>query len=212
MSIEPAEDLISFMKWAERNAEWYPFPKKGLALDVGCGNGRNLIYLCKKTGMEGFGIDISSTAISQAKKAAGNLPIDFKAGLAEDPLPLPDSSCDVILDMMTTHFLNKKQRESYKKELVRVTKPYAWLFFKTFVLEGDSHAKRLIEENGGKETNTYIHPKIGTAEHVFTEMEIHHLFEPEFKIHKMLKSYKHVLDGKAHKRRTISVYMERMRD
>jgi hypothetical protein len=48
--------------------------------------------------------------------------------------------------------------------------------------------------------------------HLNTEQEIYDLFSPNFKIFKMLKSYKHVLDGKPHKRRTVSVYMERKRD
>jgi hypothetical protein len=107
-------------------------------------------------------------------------------------------------------------------------KPFGWLLFKTFILDGDFHAKRLISESPdtgeiiydahGKiienlppETNSYIHPKIGVYEHVWTEAEIHQEFGPYFKIHKMIKSYKHIRDGKPYKRRTVSVYMEKKR-
>lgn len=246
MSAEAASDLLTFEKWATRNAEWFPFPKDGVVLDVGCGNGRNIIPLCAEYDMKGVGFDISGTAIEQAKKVLefnskdrtdeeGNVipgkkvDIRFKTQSASDPIELEDQSVDVVLDMMTSHYLRQAERETYVKELARVMKPYGWLFFKTFILEGDLHIKRLIHEHPDRgevitdekgnivgnlpaEENSYIHPKIGVYEHVFTESEIVDLYTPYFVIHKMLKSYKHIKDGKAFKRRTVSVYMERKRD
>jgi SAM-dependent methyltransferase len=246
MSAEAASDLLTFEKWVTRNAEWFPFPKDGLVVDIGCGNGRNIIPLCGEYGMKGLGIDISGTATEQAKKVLahaakdstdedGNIvpgkviDIEFKTQSISEPLALEEQSVDVVLDMMTSHYLRQTEREAYVKEIARVTKPYGWLFFKTFILEGDLHIKRLIHENPDKgevitdekgniignlpaEENSYIHPKIGVYEHVFTESEIVDLYTPYFVIHKMLKSYKHIKDGKAFKRRTVSVYMERKRD
>jgi SAM-dependent methyltransferase len=211
LSTEPAEDMITFARWAERNAEWYPFPKGGMAVDLGCGNGRNLKWLVQKSGMKGFGIDISDTAITQAKAFVKNLPIEYKTGSITETFPLENESVDVVLDMMTSHFLSSKEREGMLAEIVRVMKPYGWFFFKTFVLDGDSHAKRLIADHPGNEKNSYIHPRIQVEEHVMTELEIHAWLSPYFKIHKMIKSYRHVTkDGKPHKRRTISVYAERL--
>ncbi len=246
MSEEVAGDLVTFEKWAVRNAEWFPFPEKGFVLDVGCGNGRNIIQLCGEYYMNGLGVDISGVAIEQARKTTeaiakdrtdeeGNLVegkklnIDFKTQSAAEPFLLEDQSVDVVLDMMTTHYLRKAEREVYVKEIARVMKPYGWMFFKTFLSEGDLHVKRLIQEHPDRgevisdenghnighvpaEENSYIHPKIGVYEHVFDEMEIHELFAPYFKIFKMIKSYKHIKDGKAYKRRTVSVYMERKRE
>lgn len=237
ISTEHASDLETFEKWAIRNAEWYPFPKHGLVLDIGCGNGRNIIHLCDEHDMKGVGFDISAVAVEQGKKAGEQLAksktkkidIDWKVQSASDPLPAEDQSVDVAIDLMTTHFLREKEREVYIKELFRVMKPYGWVLFKTFILDGDFHAKLLIREhpdqgvpindaNGSiigmepRERNSYIHPKIGVYEHVWTESEIYDTFEPHFKIHKMIKSYKHIKDGKAYKRRTVSVYMERQRD
>lgn len=213
LSEEPAEDLQSFVRWALRNSEWPPFPTGGFVLDIGCGNGRNIIALCKEAHMRGLGIDISSVALSQAKKVKGKLEIDFLEQSVNKKLPLQDASVDICLDMMTSHFLNEKERLSYVKEIARVTKPYSWMLFKTFVLDQDSHAKRLLEEFPAGERNSYIHPRIKVLEHVFDESEIVELFSPYFKIYKMLKSYKHVTkDGKPYKRRTISVYIERKRD
>lgn len=218
LSDEPAEDLLSFVRWAVRNSEWHPFPENGFVLDIGCGNGRNIGNVCEEYKMRGLGIDISETALIQARdkfvKTLG-LPIEFKKGAIGEPLPLENESTDVVLDMMTMHFLNEKSRPAYVAEVARVVKPFGWMFLKTFILEGDQHAKRMISEfkTPDKEHNSYIHPRMKVLEHVFTQTEIEELFSPYFVIHKMIKSYKHITkDGKPHKRRTISVYLERKRD
>lgn len=213
LSTESSSDLTTFVHWAERNAEWPAFPKGGFILDVGCGNGRNIIALARESGMEGYGFDISGEAISQAVKAGKGLPIKFEVRGAEEALLLDDESVDVAMDMMTSHFLNKEQRDKYVKEIVRVIKPYGWLFFKSFLLDGDHNANRMIREHPAGEEHSYIHPRIGVMEHVWTENELADTFSPYFKIHKMIKSHKHVTEkGKPWKRRTISLYLEKKRE
>jgi SAM-dependent methyltransferase len=239
MSTEPSSDLLEFVVWTKRNAEWPAFPKHGMVIDIGCGNGRNLVPLCYEFNMNGLGTDISETALGQARNhihtvAAASLEegrtvnpglkIEFKKQGAEDPLPVADQSVDVVLDMMVSHQLVRAEREKLAAEIARVLKPYGWLFFKTFLLEGDLNAKRMLAENGinkdmvkkdptlGEEKNSYIHPHTKGLEHVFTEDEVHELFGKYFKIYKIKKSHKHIKDGKPWKRRTMSVYMERLRD
>ncbi len=250
MSTEPSGDLLEFVIWTKRNAEWPAFPKHGMIIDIGCGNGRNLVPLCYEFNMNGLGTDISETALDQArnhintvvaeiaaeaeevgKTATVNpgLKIEFKKQGAEDPLPVADQSVDVVLDMMVSHQLVRADREKLAAEIARVLKPYGWLFFKTFLLDGDQNAKRMISENGITkdmvkkdpklgdekgipEQNSYIHPHTKGLEHVATEDEIYELFGKYFKIHKIKKSHKHIKNGKPWKRRTMSVYLERLRD
>ncbi len=213
LSDEPAEDLLTFMRWAERNSEWYPFPKGGIAVDLGCGNGRNIKWLCENTGMKGIGIDSSNAAILLAKKNLKEKKdlVNYITSSIAGTLPIETGSVDVVLDMMTSHFLSGKEREVMLNEVVRILKPYGWFFMKTFVLDGDSHAKRLLRDFPGTDPHTYIHPKIKVPEFVTTELDLYQSLSPHFKVHKMLKSYKHVTKaGKPHKRRTISAYLERL--
>ena len=211
ISGEPSGDMLSFVRWAERNAEWNPFPKNGMILDIGCGNGRNIIALAREAKMKGYGFDISEEAIRQAKKMAGNLPVKFEVRNATKELPLEDASVDIVLDMMSSHFLKKEERANLLKEILRVMKPYGWLFFKSFLLEGDQHALRMLKENPAGEEGAYIHPKIGVYEYVWTEKALREFFSPYFKIHKLIKSYKHVTEkGKPWKRRTASLYLEKL--
>lgn len=215
MSDAPSGDLESFCNWAERNAEWPPFPQGGKFLDIGCGNGRNAIYLSEFHGQSGVGIDISGAAIEIARKKAeekGIKNLKFITQSFDETLPADDGSLDVVIDLMSSMSLLRLDREKLKAEVIRVLKPYGWFYFKTFVLDGDSHAKRLLLTEKGPEHNTYMHPRIGVPEHVWTIEEMHEFFGDAFTIHKMLKSYKHVTkEGKPHKRRTISVYMEKKR-
>jgi cyclopropane fatty-acyl-phospholipid synthase-like methyltransferase len=42
--------------------------KSSIVLDIGCGTGRTLIYICEKYGCKGVGVDISDEMIKDAKK------------------------------------------------------------------------------------------------------------------------------------------------
>ncbi|MBI5005297.1 MAG: class I SAM-dependent methyltransferase [Candidatus Lloydbacteria bacterium] len=177
--------------------------------DLGTGNGRNLIYLAETFGMKGAGFDISREAIEQAKIAGKDLPLEFFVRSIAEPIPLPDDSQDIVLDMMTSHFLNSPERTRLLSEIARILKPGGFLFFKTFLLDEDIHAARLLREYPAPESGSYIHPEIGKAEHVFTEDEIITLLSPYFTIRKITKSHRHKIKGRAAKRRSISVYAEK---
>lgn len=176
--------------------------------------------------MRGVGYDTSETAITQASFAANDLIyqgirknnqrdvsrdlLQFEVRSIAKPIPLPDTSVTLALDMMSSHILKKDEREVLRDEIVRVLRPNGWLFFKSFLLEGDQHAERLLKEHPADEEGMYIHPEIGNAEYVWTENALQEFFDPYFAIHKIDKSHKHMhKDGTAWKRRTVSVYLEK---
>lgn len=209
LSDEPAEDLEKFCRFLERN-----YGKKFLnvttqALDLGSGNGRNLIYLAQTYGMRGTGYDISSEGVKQAEKASEGLLIKYTVRSIEGTLDMKDSSVDIVLDMMTSHFLKEKERQQLLDEVLRVLKPGGWLFYKSFLADQDMHVRRLLKEHPADEPDAYIHPELGVYEHVWTEESIHEFFAPYFDIHKVERSHKHIRDGKAWKRRTVALYLEK---
>jgi SAM-dependent methyltransferase len=209
LSDAPAEDLVKFTRWMERNYGREFLNPTVNVLDLGCGNGRNLIFLSKTYGCRGTGYDISGVAVKQAKTAAGGLPLNFITRTIDGNLEAKDGTYNLVLDMMTSHYLDDEKREELRAEIKRVLKPGGWLLYKTFLLEDDWNAKRMIRENPSGEKNTYVHPTIGIAEHVSTEEEIIKLFEPLFEIHKVEKTGKHIIHGKPGKRRSIIVYMRK---
>jgi SAM-dependent methyltransferase len=210
LSDDPAEDLEKFCRYLERKSGRAQLNVTTQALDIGCGNGRNLKYLSETFGMRGLGYDTSKEAIEQAQRAAGELPLKYLVQDMRKPIPLPDNSVTIALDMMSSHILKHEEREALMFEILRVLRPNGWLFFKSFILEDDANAARMLREHPGPEEGMYIHPEIGHAEHVWTIPEIRRQFGDFFEIHKVEKSFKHRhVDGSPWKRRTVCVYLEK---
>lgn len=179
------------------------------AIDAGCGNGRNLIYLAEQFKMKGVGVDISSAAIAQAKAASKDYNIHYHVGSAGAPLPAEDESQSVALDMMTSHFLSQPERVALRDELHRVLQPGGWLFMKTFLKDGDLHTQRLLQDFPAAEDGAYIHPVMGVAEYVYSEAELVAFLKEKFIIRKVYRSHRHRTKKGAGKRRTISIYVEK---
>src|SRR3990167_6169908 len=210
LSSESSDDLEKFTRFLERGYKrefLNPFAK---VVDLGCGNGRNLIYLAQTFGMKGIGYDISDVAIEAARKASEGLPITYDVRSISEPLPLPDASQTFVLDMMTSHFLKKAEREALRADILRVLRPGGWLFFKSFLTDEDIHTRRLLREHPADEKGAYIHPELGVYEYAWTEDEVRTFFEGHLELHKFNKSHRHILKGgKAGKRRTFSAYLQK---
>ncbi len=209
LSSNPSEDLVKFTRWLSRQHGGKYLNKTISILDLGCGNGRNLIYLAQQFGCHGVGFDISHEATAQATRLSNDLPLEYETRTIAGPIPLPDQSQTIVLDMMTSHFLKEAERKILIGEIARLLRPDGWLFFKTFLRDEDQHAERLLRENPAGEEGSYIHPIIGVSEHVFTEKEIYDFLGEYFIIHKTSKSHRHTRHGKAWKRRSISVYAQK---
>jgi ubiquinone/menaquinone biosynthesis C-methylase UbiE len=210
LSTAPSEDLQKYTRWMERNSE-IRLNGATKVLDLGTGNGRNLIWLSQTFGCRGVGIDISKQAITQAIKAGEGLPLTFAVKSMAEPIESRDGSFDIVLDMMSSHFLHEKERLLLRDEIARVLRPGGSLFFKGFLLDEDKHAARMLRLNADPEgeKHAYIHPRFGVYEHVWTIDELEAYFKPLFEIKKIEKSHKHIMHGKAFKRRTMTVYLER---
>lgn len=211
LSTKQSEDLEKFTRWVIRRKREDVLCPAASVLDVGCGNGRNLIFLNQTFGNPGIGYDISKAAIAQAGTVSRQMPIKYTARTIGGPLDVPDNSQGLVLDMMSSHFLNKEERLFLRDEIYRTLEPGGLLFMKTFLKDGDLHTKRLIEEQPGKEDGSYIHPIMGVAEYVYSEEELVNFLAEKFVIHKIYRSHKHSFRGQARKRRTITIYAEKDR-
>lgn len=207
LSIVESGDLVKFTRWLQRQNDSSTLADS--VFDAGCGNGRNLIYLATEFGMRGIGVDISSAAIAQARRASVDLPITYHVGSAGEPLQAEDNSQSLALDMMTSHFLDKAGRLRLRDELHRILVPGGFLFMKTFLKDEDSHTARLLREHPGTEPGSYIHPVMGVAEYVYSEEELVAFLSEKFIVRKIYRSHRHATKGGTGKRRTISIYVEK---
>lgn len=213
LSTEPAEDFVKFLKWIDRSKD-FKLPAKPRILDVGCGNGRNLIYACELlTEGNGVGLDISQTAIDQAKKRSNESKLDIQyiqGDLHDAAEKLTDQeNFDLIIDMMASHYITEPQAIKHFATLVwDKLEPGGWWLLKSFLKDGDRRVGELLSKHGHLHPNTYTHPKIGVPEHVWTEAAVLDLVQEQgFKVEKFLRSHKHVTKGKTNKRRTFTAYL-----
>jgi SAM-dependent methyltransferase len=207
LSTNESEDLVKFTRFITRQKNELILGPGKSAVDAGCGNGRNLIFLATQFGMRGIGVDISSAAIAQARRASIDLPITYLVGNAENLLPFENESQSLALDMMTSHFLDKPGRMQLRDELHRTLIPGGFLFMKTFLKDEDGHTQRLLKEHPGPEPGSYIHPIMGVAEYVYSEAELVDFLKEKFIVRKIYRSHRHM--GRSAKRRTISIYVEK---
>ncbi len=91
--------------------------KPGLTLDLGCGTGAKSIYLAKK-GFKVTGVDISDTAIKQAKENAkrAGVNIKFISADATDLSFFGNKKFDFVLDWANLHGISKTKRKNILME------------------------------------------------------------------------------------------------
>lgn len=211
LSTRESADLTKFTRWLIRRDRTDVIMPHTSVIDAGCGNGRNLIYLAQQFQMKGVGLDISSAAIAQARRATTELGLDitYHVQSASDPLPAETESQSLALDMMTSHFLDHAGRTALREELYRTLTPGGFLFMKTFLKDDDLHTARLLKDHPGEEEGSYIHPIMGVPEYVYSEDELVSFLGERFIIRKVTRSHRHRTKGGAGKRRTISIYAEK---
>ena len=101
-------------------------------IDVGCGNGRNILYFLKN-GYNVHGIDTAPEAIDAVKQlsaefAPANPLSNFTIGAAEH-IPFADASFDLVICSAVLHFAsNKEQFDAMLHDMWRVLRPGGYFF------------------------------------------------------------------------------------
>lgn len=136
------EEIESFWDLAYRDGEheryWEPrhppqelvaliaaevIPAGGTVLDLGCGAGRETIFLAQ-CGFRAIGIDASEEALKIARRRSETiaLEIDWRLGDVRS-LPLKASSVDFVTDRGLFHVIDREERPRVAQEIDRVLRP-----------------------------------------------------------------------------------------
>lgn len=113
---------IYLLKAVDVNEHYGIFPPNSLVLDVGCGEGRNSIFLAK-LGHIVDAFDISENGIAKAReiaKAVGARVNFFSCDLGEFEF---EKDYDVILSHGVLHLPEKKVRDRFIEKMQEHTKP-----------------------------------------------------------------------------------------
>ncbi|MCC7289786.1 class I SAM-dependent methyltransferase [bacterium] len=179
----PSSNTLNPSSSLRRFIEKYPNLVKDSALDLGCGNGRNSVYLLQHGYKKVLAIDLSETAIGIAKKEQRNNPkqgaIEYIAKDIADALDSVDQKFDLIIDMTVLHSLTLDTRIKTISHIKRLLKPNG--HYLIFTLMANSPAViELKRKNPGVEPNSYRFEYAGDVitEKAFTLEELKMSFAP----------------------------------
>ncbi|MBO5884893.1 MAG: class I SAM-dependent methyltransferase [Clostridia bacterium] len=99
-------------------------------LDIGCGFGRNSIYMAKN-GYNVYGFDLSEHSVEMTMQKAKNQGVELKDFCVADMLNLPyqDNSFDCMLAMNVISHTDKQGFNKVLDEIKRVLKPGGEVYF-----------------------------------------------------------------------------------
>lgn len=184
-SFEPQAEVLRFLKWLKKDAEFEITPQTTF-LDLGCGTGRNTLYVADQYHAKAIGYDFSEKAIQlgqeQVKKEKLENLVEFEVRSIGDVFPLADNSVDIVFDVTSSNSLSADERNVYLQEVFRVLKSGGYFFTRALSRDGDRNAQNLINMFPGEEYDTYIHPDLHVTERVFREKDFRELYGLYFEI------------------------------
>lgn len=145
-------------------------------LDLGCGNGKYLVYL-EKIGFSPNGIDSSPTAIEMTKKALKDDSSILLADMYE--YVLPTSQYDLIISIAAIHHGLKKQVIQAVKHIYEALVPDGYFFITLPDNSGMTHWTSMVEHQE-IEPGTRIPlsgPEKGLPHSSFTKNELEEMFK-----------------------------------
>jgi ubiquinone/menaquinone biosynthesis C-methylase UbiE len=175
-SITPSSGVVLFFQWLKAKNKI----KNLTGLEMGCGKGRNSIWLAKQ-GVNMTGFDFSKVAIKEAKNRAKILQIKnemkFLVQDATTKWPFRNNQFDFAIDCFASTDIETSQgRDFARKEFWRVLRPKGVLFLYLLSTEDQFH-RQMIQTSPTNEPNAFLHPNTGKYEKVFSQNEIKKLYK-----------------------------------
>jgi len=134
------------------------FKKGGAVLDLGCGSGRNMFYLCEK-GFKVSAIDIAPEGIRQIKKTLKKS--DAVVGNVYKRLPYKNEQFDAIISIQVLQHATEEKIKSAIKEMHRILKPGGYIFVTVCGRLSKGKVRYVLVKTAKKiAPNTYV-PTIG---------------------------------------------------
>lgn len=147
--------------------------KSNKILDIGCGKGRNALFLAQ-LGFDVFAFDYIESATKLCKELAQKrqLLINLKVASMDKKWPYPASFFDGALDCFSSIDIEtKKGREKYRNELKKVLKPGGYAMVSVVSTE-DELESVMLKENPGPERNSTVWPQNGKFQKDYDEDEL----------------------------------------
>lgn len=124
----------------------------GRAIDLGCGSGRNAIFLARR-GFAVEAVDYSKAAVAWAAERVADAGVEVSLSCCNVfDMTLPSQSYDLVCDSGCFHHIAPHRRSRYVDLVVDALKPGAWFALTCFRPEGGS---------GYSDEDVYEHRSLG---------------------------------------------------
>jgi len=192
-------------------SELLGFSRMETALDAGCGNGRNSIFLAKK-GINVNALDFSKTALEIAHQRVKREGLAGKVTLSEHnlgrPLPFDRDSFDLCLDLyVSCHFLDRDMRSGYANELFRMTKRGGYMITAAFDYRDEYYATIAATRTS---VSYVTDPKNSVTKELFDDEGLKSVFCPPFSVSYYAElRFSDVVGNRSYERRILSFALQK---
>ena len=167
---KPTDGIIELVEYL--GSEWF---KGKHIIDIGCGKGRNCVYLAQQ-GAQIQATDYIDGALKIAKDFATEMnvvdKIKFICGRIDELWPFESDAFDLAIDSFASIDVETQTgRERYRDELLRTLKPNGYALV-LVVSNEDEFEKELIENYPGSEPNSCIWPTNGKFQKDYSQEEL----------------------------------------
>ncbi len=175
-SVEPQMSINPFVEYLTKHCV-SPLSR---FVDIGCGKGRNAIYLAT-LGYEVYGFDYIQCAIDAARQLAERRRIfervHFSLAEMDKPWPFANAFFDGAIDCFSSIDIETLEgRMMYKQEMYRTLKPGGYALV-TVVSVKDEIEHELIKQYPGKEKNSTVWPGSGKFQKDYDEEELREFYQ-----------------------------------
>lgn len=175
-NVEPTSGVAAFGTWLAEHGHTH----MGKAIDIGCGKGRNSVYLAS-LGYEVWAVDYIHAALDRASSLAAERGVDDKIHFVEAEVDaswqFANDFFDVAVDSFSSIDIETKAgRETYRDEMYRTLKP-GGLAIVLVCSANDEWERELIAAHPGPEPNSAIWPQNGKFQKNYDEQELRNFYD-----------------------------------
>lgn len=176
---DPTKTVIDFLTWLKDNNHRF----NGFAADIGCGQGRNSIYLASE-GFKVIGIELleeNATMINkQAKENA--LPIQAFAQDAACTWPIESNTLAIAIDIFCyKHIVNKEKQLKYRQELWRTLKSDGYYHI-SLASDKDGFYGPLLKNSPNPKEKLIIDPHSNIPSYLYSKEDLTQEFADLFEL------------------------------
>jgi len=181
---EPGSTVVEFVTYLKDQR----LPLKGRAIDIGCGKGRNSVYLAS-VGCEVYAVDYIQLALDAAEKLAAEKgvaeQIHFIRAALDQTWPFDDTFFDFAVDCFSSIDIETKEgRAIYRDEMFRTLRP-GGLAVVSVCSADDEWEREAIAARPGPEPNS-AYWENGKFKKNYTENELREFYQ-QFEIVSLTK-------------------------